>query len=420
MNRISFLLLSTYLVMACASDTFAAVTLKRLGTSPFSLTSISSEAGLRNMVEERSVDLRIAFAKAGSPELFPGFLAQFHRAKIDSIQIGPGERFKWMLFRNKTTGTVKVISDVIWAGKAAFGAFKFHINARGQRYEFIVPVGCGNLSLKSVGVLPKLASVIPDKVEVVPERIALLPQKDVIAVPRSANQNPICKMRLSSSKINCGQAITVDATSSRDPDGSISEITFKMLDAANLLIAEKIDKEAPFVQKFTIPCKSSQYTIKAVAIDNKKSQSSPDDCTQTIRIAKRKGGLVAGVGLARQLDPSSYVFGRVGYEVSLTEKLYTMALAGGFARFDGNDGDSAFTADALLNYYLTENIFVGGGIGLWSGDNGKTDLILDIGYLVHEKPGSMKTYLLLEGRCEADDLISNNASRLGMGLLFQF
>ena len=29
-----------------------------------------------------------------------------------------------------------------------------------------------------------------------------------------------------------------------------------------------------------------------------------------------------------------------------------------FARIDGYDGGSAFTADALLNYYLTEKMFV--------------------------------------------------------------
>jgi hypothetical protein len=229
-------------------------------------------------------------------------------------------------------------------------------------------------------------------------------------------------MTLSNSEIKCGQVISVDASESTDPDGTISQVVFKLLDASNQVVAEKSDNEAPFVQEFTIPCESTRYTIKTVVIDDKGAQSSPADCSQSITVAQvqRKGGPVADVGFAYQFDPASYVFARGGYELPLTERLYAMGLVGGFARVDGYDGGSAFTADALLNYYLTDKMFVGAGVGFWTGEDDNVDLIINMGYLIYEKPGTMKTSLFVEGRCEADNMITSKASRLGAGLRFQF
>ena len=106
-----------------------------------------------------------------------------------------------------------------------------------------------------------------------------------------------------------------------------------------------------------------------------------------------------------------------------------MGLLGGFVRLDEDDDDDvidddddlddAFTADALLNYYFNEKMFVGGGIGLWAGDDTDLDLIVNMGFLVYERPG-MKTSIFVEGRCFADELISSTASRLGVGVRFQF
>jgi len=142
--------------------------------------------------------------------------------------------------------------------------------------------------------------------------------------------------------------------------------------------------------------------------------------TPVTEVAQRKGGPVVDVGFAHQFDPASYVFARGGYEVPLTESLYAMGLVGGFARVGGHDGGSAFTADALLNYYLTEKLFVGAGVGFWTGEDDNIDLIVNMGYLIYEKPGTMKTSLFVEGRCEADNLITSKATRLGAGLRFQF
>ncbi len=393
------LLLSVCLVITHASSAFAAVTLKHLGTHPFSRPAITSEADLRSMVKNRNADLRTGFAKAGNPELFPEFMAQFPTANVESIKVAPGEQFNWMLFRKKATGPVTVIKDVTWGGEAAFDAFRFSIDKDGQRYEFIVPAICGNLSLNNIGVVPE----------------------PIVSAP-PVNQSPACSMTLSHTEIACGQVISVDASGSTDPEGSISEVGFTLVDADNQVVAEKIDKETPFIQEFTIPCESSRYTVKAVVVDDKGAQSSPAECSQSVTVAQaqRQGGPVVDAGLTHQFDPASYVFARGGYEVFLTEKLSAMGLVGGFARIDGYDGGSAFTADALLNYYFTEKMFAGAGVGFWTGEDDNVDLIVNMGYLIYEKPDTMKTSLFIEGRCEADNMITSKATRVGMGLRFQF
>lgn len=313
MKKALILLFGVWLTVSCASSAAAAVSLKRLAEHPFS-PPMTSVAEFQAMVKKNSTDLQTGFTKAGYPEVFPEFMARLPAAEFESIRVAPGERFVWMLFRNKHTGKVKVLQDVTWKGEQAFDAWRFHIDYNGRRYEFVVPPVCGNLSLRNVGPVPA---------KVVPAPAAPPPVAPAPAAP--------------------------------EPE--------------------------PVVQ--------------------------------------RKGGPVFDVGLAQQFDPASYIFARVGYEYPLVEKLYIMGLVGGFIRFDGDDGGDAFTADALLNYHFTDKMFVGGGVGYWSDDD-EIDLIVNLGYLIYEKPDVFKASLFIEGRCQADDLISSEASRLGAGVRFRF
>lgn len=312
MKKKLFLLAGLCLVVACASSAFAAVSLQRLGTHPFSRQAMTSEADLRTMIDQYNAELRTGFAKAGNPELFAEFMDQFPTAAIESIRIVPGERLEWMLFRSKGTGQVKALKDVTWDGKAPFDAYRFYITKDGRRYEFIVPIECGNLSLRTAGRVPAKPAVAPPPV------------------------------------------------------------------------------------------------------------AAPEPAPRPEKIAERRGGPVVDIGVSRMFDPATYAFGRVGYEFPFAEKWSAMALVGGFVRFEGDDYGDAFIADALLNYYITEKMFVGGGVGFWAGDEDQADLILNMGYLVYENPGVFKTSLFIEGRCEADNLTSSNSARLGAGLRFQF
>lgn len=397
MKKRLLLLFGLCLVLACASSSFAAVTLKRIGDHPFFCPPLTSEADLRAMVEKNGENIKIGFEKAGYGDLYPEFVAQFPTAKVETIQVAPGEHMNWMLFRRKGTGPVAAVKDVTWGGEAAFDAFSFAIDKDGQRYNFIVPFACGNLSLMNIG-----------------------------SVPPAPNQDPVCTMNISGGEVKCGEKITVDATGSTDPDGTIAKVIFRLVDASGQVVAEQIDTEAPFVQEFTVPCESEQYTVKVVVVDADGAESSPADCTQTVTVAKKKGGPIVDLGYSRQSDPADYFFGRVGYEYFFNDKVSAIGAIGGFARFNGDDGGSAFVADALLNYYFNEKLFVGGGVGLWTGDDDSSDdeteidLIANMGYQVYESAGGMKTSLFLEGRFEADELVSSLATRLGLGVRFQF
>lgn len=389
------------LVLTSVSSVFAAETLKRLGTHPFNRPAMTSEADLRTMVDKNGTDLQTGFAKAGDGDLYPEFKSQFSSAKIEPVQVAPGQKLDWMLFRNNGTGPVKAVKDVTWGGKTSFSAFRFFIVKNDQRYMFIVPAACGNLSLMAVEAIPAQVKEVEQAIK--------------------TNQAPVCSMKLSNTRVKCGQVVTVDASRSTDADGSISQVLFQLLDASDKVVTEKTDKEAPFIQEFTIPCRSPNYTVGTTVIDNDGAKSNQGDCIESIAVVKGRGGPVVDVGVSQQFDPASYAFGRVGYELPITENITAMGLVGGFSRFDGDDGDSGvFTADVLMNYYFTDKLFAGAGLGFWSGNDGKADLIANVGYLVYEKPDVMKASVFLEGRSEADDLGSSLATRFGAGIRFQF
>jgi len=154
MRKKLLLLFGLFLVVACSSTAFAAVTLKRIGDHPFFCPPLTSEAEFRAMVDKNAEDIRLGFEQAGYGDLYPEFVAQFPNAKVETIQIAPGDHMDWMLFRRKGTGPVKTVKDVTWGGEASFDAFSFAIDKDGQRYNFIVPHACGNLSLMNVGAIP--------------------------------------------------------------------------------------------------------------------------------------------------------------------------------------------------------------------------------------------------------------------------
>jgi hypothetical protein len=163
------LLVSLCIAMSYASAASAAMTLKKIGDHPFCRPPLTSEADLRALVKSQSGDVKIGFAKAGVPELYPAFEEQFPTAKVEPIKVAPGEKLKWMMFRKKGKGPVIITRDVTWGGRAPFDAYRFSIVYNEQNYEFVVPYKCGNFSLRSVTPAPKPVvvqpPVIPPKVE---------------------------------------------------------------------------------------------------------------------------------------------------------------------------------------------------------------------------------------------------------------
>jgi hypothetical protein len=134
----------------------------------------------------------------------------------------------------------------------------------------------------------------------------------------------------------------------------------------------------------------------------------------------RHGGPLIDVGLSRQPDPANYAFLRLGYELPLTEKLYAIGLVGGALRWMGNDGGSAFTADAMLDYHWMGKVSLGAGVGYWSGNDGQLDIIAKAGYLISGTPGGKSTELFVDARLPADELDdADKLGRFGLGLRFR-
>jgi hypothetical protein len=141
----------------------------------------------------------------------------------------------------------------------------------------------------------------------------------------------------------------------------------------------------------------------------------------SIAAAKFPLGFVADAGYFYQIDPASYMFARIGYEFPLFDKLGLLAMVGGAVRVWGKDGESAFIADAILDYHWWNKLSFGVGAGFWSGNGGQMDLIANLGFLVYEKPNSFNATLFLEARSKINEMGNmHDQGRFGLGIRFRF
>jgi len=135
---------------------YAETKLKVLGTSPFSQSELKSVDDLRQMVESSRADLKNGFERVGAADLFEGFVTQVNQGDIETIEVEPGQKMQWMIFRSARA--VKVITDLVWAGEEPFTAYRLHVDQSGTRHPFIIPVTCGNVALVPATTVPGVAS----------------------------------------------------------------------------------------------------------------------------------------------------------------------------------------------------------------------------------------------------------------------
>jgi hypothetical protein len=351
-----------FVVIACVigcivSPAFAASTMKRAGENPFYRPPLTSEADLRVLVKSRSTQIKTGFSKAGYPDLYPAFSEQFPTVTINPIKVSTGETFKWMLFRKKGSGPVIVTRDVTWVGKGTLDAYRFYIDSKGKRYELVVLRACGNFALKDITGIPAPIAAAPEKAEV------------VTPAPEAVNPAPM-------------------------------PIT---------------QKQAEIVPPLPVPAAPEAIPPAPVA-------AVPDAIPPTpMPAAKFPGGLVLDTGFSYQVDPASYVFARIGYEFPLFDKLSLLAFVGGYSRIHGEDGGSAFIADAILDYHWWNRLSFGLGAGFWSGNDGQMDLIANLGFFLFGNPNSFNGTLFLEARSEVGALDRlNDQGRIGLGMRFRF
>jgi hypothetical protein len=370
-----FLTMLVIMALGLATSASAATNLRKLARSPFYAPGVTSAADLTKLVNERTAELEAGFAKAGNPDLYPAFMQQFPAATIDTVKVAPGETFTWMLFKRKKSGRVAVLKQVTWKGAAPFDAYSFHIDKDGKRYEFIVPAICGNVTLNYIAPIPPA-----------PAR-ALAPAPPP-AAPVAAPAPPPAA---------APKAAAAPQAPTPAPPAPVAAPAAPPAAAAPKMVAAP-----PPAAPAPAPAPKPAPAPAALA-------------------AKPHGGWLADIGYAHQPDPANYVFLRAGYEFPLVDRLYLMGLVGGYLRFDGENGGSAFTADALLNYHWASRLSFGVGAGYWSGNDGQLDLIANLGVLAFGPPEGGNGTIFLEARLPADDLSDDDGfARYGIGLRYRF
>ena len=107
-----------------------------------------TEDVFRTLVEKFSADIQNGFSLAGYSNLSGSFIDKVKQSAYTEKELAVGDRMVWMLFRSG--GEVKVIHDLEWAGNGPLPVYSFSVVNENNRYEFIMPKACGNISLQRV------------------------------------------------------------------------------------------------------------------------------------------------------------------------------------------------------------------------------------------------------------------------------
>jgi hypothetical protein len=382
---------------------------------------VPTQEVMKMLVDRYAADIKYGFDLAGAGDLYLPFMDQLKNASFEEKSLPVGDKLYWMLFRSH--GKVKVAQDIEWAGKAPLEVFAFTVNKDYKAYEFVMPRPCGNISLRSVTNLelpPAVCSLVvspakvnlkdsvtvdmsgsqqaksmevdvfgPDGAKLATHALtpdaarkqtsfdkpgvytfkgrATNSQGKVSTGPCEAkvivNGPPVCNLKTSC--LPCenmvGQPITIDASGSTDPDGSVAKADFAITDAAGNAVDKFMDGEAPFVWE-KIFDKPGSYAITVVVTDDFGAVSEP--CRVVVDVTqKRSYFLVEGVPFFARGSHGPYLYGQVGWQYWLTPDKVEFTLAGGGAvALKGDPWKSIFLADATINYHAGA-VYFGGGIG---------------------------------------------------------
>jgi len=251
------------LLLVSINLAYGATKLMELGRSPFHRPPLTTAETLIAMVQEKLDDVKTGFIKAGREDLFEPFVSQLSSAKIETVEFQQGTYFAWMFFKKKGNGVVRLTRDVTWVNPKPFTGFQFDIESDGVLHTFVVPLGCGNIALMKETPVPPP------------------PPAPVVKV----NQPPECGMTASSLRAFCGEVITVDASASSDPDGSISSMTVTFLDNQGQVVSEKVVEGGILVTEVVMPCGAS--TLKVSVTDNNGVVVTSPECTAGVFGQKR-------------------------------------------------------------------------------------------------------------------------------------
>lgn len=374
----------------------AATMINQFGRHPFHKPPLTSVQELRDMIRDNQVAIEDGFAKAGYPQLYGPFMDQYQTADVTEVTYAKGQSYKWMFF--KSGKKVKVVQDLVYNGKDTKG-YEFTIDVDGVRYLIGVPIVCGNIALLGESAAPA----------------------EVVAV----NEPPRCKATFTKKGPFCDDIVTVDASGSADPDGSITIASIVVVDGEGNVVQRETMEGPPYVRDLKVPC--GKHSIKVMVEDDKGEKMTSVACETEITGLKRNR-FIADLAFMHQRDPANFVQARVGLKHRFTERFSVLGLVGAAPKVNGEDGEPAVVAD-LLGTYAMDRLSVGLGFGGWltNGDedidaeDSQVDLLADVAYRVYGDPEELNTSLFVEARSGLDEMDDAwKYSRYGGGVRVEF
>lgn len=394
-------LLAALVLVSLTGAVQAETELEQLGVNPLYGPELKSNEDFRDMVKETLADLKIGFEQAGSTDLFEEFVKQAEQPDIREIDVNPGEKLQWMIFKKGTA--VLVIRDVVWVGKEPFAAFLLNVDKAGVRYPFVISAKSGNVSLALTRPMP--------------------------AKELAPNEVPFCEVAISPINLSTGEDVTVDASQSADPDGTILSMLVQVEGANNTVISKNIIDTPPFIARLAMT-QPGNYSIRVSVTDDKGKESYSPGCPETMVTVtapgeatvqkSQPGHFQADMAIMHQ-HALAYLPLRIGYDYRLSESFSILGMVGAAPVIDGKDDDASIMADVTGNFHR-QRMFFGAGVGAWhSTMDDRFDVIINASYRVYGEVEQFNISLFIEGRAAFDQLDGlNDYGRLGAGLRFQF
>jgi hypothetical protein len=109
---------------------------------------VSPSELMKTVLEKYADDIERGFELAGHPELYLPFIDRIRQSAYKEGQLAVGDKMLWMIFRSQ--GQIKVVHDLEWAGQEPLPVYLFSVPEGDKKYELIMPVSCGNISLQRV------------------------------------------------------------------------------------------------------------------------------------------------------------------------------------------------------------------------------------------------------------------------------
>jgi hypothetical protein len=256
------------------------------GLHPFcKCRGVKSDKDFVKYTEKFEKDIITGFDMAGNPELAQPYINAVRAGNFSSGSVPVGTTYKWMLLRK--LGKIQVIHNPRWMGKEALESYAVSFKEGDTDYVFQVPKACFNIALQSATV----AYVKPK-------------------IP------PTAGLTLTTDEHSCVKGKgTIDASSSKDPDGRVAAVQVKVYHEGTQVDAFEL--KPPFVKDY-VWSQVGKYTVSAVAVDDEGLESAPveksvviKECPPTCGIRADKPEIIFGDRINIDASSSSDINGRV-------------------------------------------------------------------------------------------------------------